>query len=125
MENIDIIVEEKVIEVTVDGGRGPAGIQGERGLTGSTGASAYAIAIANGFVGTEEEWIESLVGPQGETGPAGPPGADSEFTTNIFPNIYGQNVRIATAIIRPTIGLGGEVIWSFVDDSDHDPVFFY
>ena len=27
---------------------------------GTAGASAYQIALANGFVGTEEEWLESL-----------------------------------------------------------------
>ena len=28
--------------------------------TGAPGASAYQIAVANGFVGTEEEWLDSL-----------------------------------------------------------------
>lgn len=36
------------------------------GDTGEEGASAYEIAVENGFVGTEEEWLDSLVGPQGE-----------------------------------------------------------
>lgn len=38
---------------------------------GADGESAYDIAVANGFVGTELEWLDSLVGeqgPQGETG---------------------------------------------------------
>lgn len=35
------------------------------------GDSAYEVAVKNGFVGTEEEWLESL---KGETGPAGPQG---------------------------------------------------
>ncbi len=39
------------------------GVQGPRGLSGP---SAYATAVANGFEGTEEEWLESLVGPEGE-----------------------------------------------------------
>lgn len=30
--------------------------------------SAYGIAVKWGFVGTEEEWLESLVGPKGDTG---------------------------------------------------------
>lgn len=38
------------------------------------GLSAYAIAVENGFRGTEEEWLESLKGPQGEIGPQGPQG---------------------------------------------------
>lgn len=46
------------------------------------GASAYQIAVDNGFVGSEKEWLASLVGPQGpqglkgDTGPQGPKGED-------------------------------------------------
>lgn len=36
--------------------------------------SAYDIAVENGFRGTEEEWLESLKGQQGEIGPQGPQG---------------------------------------------------
>lgn len=32
------------------------------------GKSAYEIAVMNGFDGTVEEWLASLVGPQGEKG---------------------------------------------------------
>lgn len=48
------------------------------------GRSAYDIAVANGYSGTESEWLESLKGPQGpqgDTGPQGPqgePGDDGE-----------------------------------------------
>lgn len=38
------------------------------------GASAYELAVKNGFVGTEEEWLLSLIGPQGPIGPTGPEG---------------------------------------------------
>lgn len=34
------------------------------------GESAYDIAIRNGFVGTEAEWLESLKGERGEIGRA-------------------------------------------------------
>ena len=33
--------------------------------------NAYDIAVKNGFEGTEEEWLASLVGPEGPEGPAG------------------------------------------------------
>lgn len=36
---------------------------------GDDGLSAYQIAVANGFVGTEAEWIASLKGPQGPAAP--------------------------------------------------------
>lgn len=44
------------------------------------GDSAYEVAVANGFVGTEQEWLASLKGdrglpgPQGIQGPTGPQG---------------------------------------------------
>jgi hypothetical protein len=44
-------------------------------LPGLAGQSAYDIAVANGFVGTEEEWLDSLVGPTGATGATGDQGA--------------------------------------------------
>lgn len=44
------------------------------GADGSDGASAYEIAVAEGFVGTEAEWLDSLVGPEGSEGPTGATG---------------------------------------------------
>ena len=38
------------------------------GGSGTAGKSAYEIAVDNGFVGTETEWLESLKGEQGEAG---------------------------------------------------------
>lgn len=35
-------------------------------LVGLPGSSAYEVAVKNGFVGTEEEWLASLVGPRGD-----------------------------------------------------------
>ena len=35
---------------------------GGRGGAGAPGKSAYEIAVENGFEGTEQEWLESLVG---------------------------------------------------------------
>lgn len=57
------------------------GPQGEQGL------SAYEIALENGFVGTEEEWLSSLVGPQGEQGPAGPQGEKGADGTMTFEDL--------------------------------------
>lgn len=45
------------------------------GAGGLQGKSAYEIAVDNGFIGTEQEWLDSLVGPQGPTGQTGPAGA--------------------------------------------------
>jgi hypothetical protein len=51
----------------------PAGPAGTNGLDG---ASAYQVAVSNGFVGTQSAWLESLVGAQGPQGPAGTNGID-------------------------------------------------
>jgi len=48
------------------------------GPDGANGLSAYEVALENGFVGTESEWLDSLVGPQGEQGPQGIPGEPGE-----------------------------------------------
>ena len=43
-------------------------------LVGCSGASAYEIAVEHGFIGTEEEWLASLVGEKGEKGETGEKG---------------------------------------------------
>lgn len=53
------------------------GRQGEAGPRGADGASAYEIAVALGYEGTEAEWLASLVGaqgPKGDDGLQGPQG---------------------------------------------------
>lgn len=53
-------------------GNAPAAESGEMGgnlpgnfVFGVQGKSAYQVAVDNGFVGTEEEWLKSLIGPAG------------------------------------------------------------
>lgn len=63
--------------------------KGKDGPSGPAGESAYQIAVANGFVGTEAQWLASLVGPEGPAstvpGPQGPPGLDSTVPGPIGP----------------------------------------
>lgn len=49
------------------GDKGDTGDQGPQGDKGDTGASAYDIAVENGFEGTEEEWLASLKGDTGDS----------------------------------------------------------
>ena len=46
------------------------------GGTGKNGKSAYEIAVENGFIGTEIEWLESLKGQPGKDGINGADGKD-------------------------------------------------
>lgn len=50
------------------GERGADGAAGEKGERGENGKSAYEIAVANGYVGNEAQWLESLKGRDGERG---------------------------------------------------------
>ena len=50
----------------------------EGGATGPAGDSAYQVAVNNGFVGTETEWLASLEGEPGPVGPAGPQGPQGD-----------------------------------------------
>ena len=45
-----------------------------QGVPGVRGASAYEVAVKNGFTGTEKEWLNSLIGSDGAMGPQGPKG---------------------------------------------------
>lgn len=56
------------------GPTGPAGPQGLAGAIGPAGKSAYQIAVDGGFVGDEEAWLASLVGPRGPQGEKGATG---------------------------------------------------
>ena len=56
------------------------------------GKSAYAIAVAHGFRGTEQEWLDSLKGlqgPQGGPGPKGDPFTYADFTAEQLANLKG------------------------------------
>ena len=82
--------------------------------TSQAGASAYDIAIANGFVGTQAEWLASLDGAQGPQGPAGPTGpqgpqgpAGAPGATGL-PGTNGTNGTDGVGI--PTGGTQGQVL---------------
>ena len=60
------------------GPTGPTGPKGEDGVIGHDGASAYEIWLSQGNVGTEEDFLASLVGPTGPQGPQGIQGIQGE-----------------------------------------------
>ena len=61
------------------GDKGDPGVKGDSGVAGAAGLSAYEIAKAGGFKGTEEEWIESLKGTPGAKGDSGVAGTHCEI----------------------------------------------
>lgn len=63
------------------------------------GKSAYEIAVIDGFVGTEEQWLASL---QGEPGPAiGVADAINSNVTNIAPSQHAVYQQMAMHVASP------------------------
>ena len=56
------------------GDKGDKGDTGESGADGADGKSAYQIALDNGFVGSQSEWLTSLKGDKGDKGEKGDTG---------------------------------------------------
>ena len=54
------------------------GADGQNGQDGADGKSAFEIAVAGGYSGTEAEWIESLKGADGKNGIDGQNGQDGK-----------------------------------------------
>jgi hypothetical protein len=73
----------------LQGPQGVAGANGASGLQGANGLSAYQVAVANGFNGTQAQWLSSLVGsqgPQGTTGINGQDGKNALINTTVEPS---------------------------------------
>ncbi len=68
--NAGHVVGEKG-DTGAQGIQGIQGVQGEKGDTGANGKSAYELAVANGYTGTLDEWLKSLIGATGATGENG------------------------------------------------------
>lgn len=51
---------------------------GGSGTVGPPGKSAYEVAVDEGFVGSEQDWLDSLKGDQGDPGVPGAPGEPGE-----------------------------------------------
>ena len=78
------------------------------GPQGEQGISAYQVAVENGFVGTELEWLASLVGPKGEIGPKGIPGDKGEKGEPGAKGADGVNGRDGAQGPRGPQGIQGE-----------------
>jgi hypothetical protein len=65
------------------GGGGEQGPAGPQGPAGKDGKSAYRIAVENGFIGTEAQWLASLEGADGVAGADGKDGVDGQSAYEI------------------------------------------
>lgn len=102
-------VPDVVFPVGEDGqllGYGPGGVlvavDGGSGGVGPAGASAYEIAVDEGFVGTQDEWLSSLVGPAGQDGADGSDGTNG---TNGVDGLSAYQVAVSQGFV------GSESAW--------------
>ena len=115
-------------DVLVDIGGTPKRLQeainngelGGSGGSGTAGKSAYEIAVDNGFVGTETEWLESLKGAEGADGVT--PHIDST-TKNwhigaVDTGILAEGTEGTT--FTPSVSATGDLSWSN-DDGKENP----
>ncbi|QCT02718.1 triple helix repeat-containing collagen [Paenibacillus algicola] len=61
-------------KITINGEPLQLGSESLQGAKGPAGESAYEIAVSQGYSGSEDEWLSSLVGPPGEPGEKGDKG---------------------------------------------------
>lgn len=102
--------------VVLEGTDGVDGIDGEDGLDG---LSAYQIAVANGFVGTEVEWLASLQGQDGIDGTDGIDGVDgfSAYEIAVANGFVGTEVEWLASLQGQdgTDGIDGtDALWNFI-----------
>lgn len=73
--------------------------------SGVNGKSAYEVAVANGFVGTEKEWLASLKGADGKDGV---PGKDGAPGVKGEPFVYADFTPEQLAALKGTKGDKGD-----------------
>ena len=75
---VSISKNGKIATVSITDGNGTTTTTIVDGDKGDIGLSAYQLAVANGFSGTEQEWLLSLKGNTGSQGIQGQTGADGK-----------------------------------------------
>ena len=82
-------------------------------LLDGLGKSAYAIAVAHGFKGDEQAWLDSLRGPKGDPGDKGDPGnpGSAERTAELLENknVYLPDTSVDTVLAKLVELLGDAI----------------
>ena len=95
----------------IPGATGQPGIDGTDGVNGFDGKSAYQVAVANGFSGTELQWLASLRGQDGASFQVDATGTLIERAAhdNAFPGFAFLDTDNGNLYIRQTPTPG---VWS-------------
>lgn len=88
---------------------------GNGAIRGNPGLSAYEIALKNGFVGTEREWLATIKGEKGDTGSVGPKG-DKGDTGERGPAGNGADITIDNEIVENSENaVSGMAVKKYID----------
>ena len=104
------------------GDAGDLGPAGAPGATGTDGASAYEIALANGFSGTAAEWLESLVGETLPAPASAPLALWDEWVESRFHATVSPNGPFIGAAISSGVTSNGAAVIAAMDGYWHDGV---
>jgi len=117
--NLPYFVDEEIISEMIAAAelQGPPGDDGEDGADGAPGLSAYQIAVANGFVGNQTQWLASLVGPPGANGTDGTNGSDGEDGQDGVDGTDGVDGESVTVTLVPAA--------NWPPASDSNPLHLY
>ncbi|MDC2830397.1 GH25 family lysozyme [Limosilactobacillus mucosae] len=81
-------------------------IKGEKGDAGADGKSAYEVAVANGYTGTQAQWLASLKGADGAPGKDGSAGKDGKDGQTWQPYIADDkhwHIRLINSVDMPAV----------------------
>jgi hypothetical protein len=87
----DVVIIQQPELINVEAGSAESVVV-EVGVPGPPGLSAYQSAVANGFVGTEVEWLASLVGAGGAFYEHQQPTASTTWTIN---HNFGRHAAVS------------------------------
>ena len=73
------------------------GEKGDKGDTGADGKSAYEVAVANGYTGTQAQWLASLKGADGA------PGKDGQTWQPYIADDKHWHIRLINSVDMPAI----------------------
>lgn len=78
-------------------------IKGEKGDAGANGKSAYEVAVANGYTGTQAQWLASLKGADGAPGKDGSDGKDGQTWQPYIADDKHWHIRLINSVDMPAI----------------------
>lgn len=78
-------------------------IKGEKGDKGADGKSAYEVAVANGYTGTQAQWLASLKGADGAPGKDGSNGKDGQTWQPYIADDKHWHIRLINSVDMPAI----------------------